>query len=274
MSDESDLNYQDDETEFEQSTEADTPEVDEQEQEIETQESSQGEDEKPTNDYVDLSKLPDDVREAVERRIGHLYRESVVAKKLKAEIADLKAKLETPKEIPEVKMPDADLAIENPSEFIRQNQAYVNYQMTVDAQKKQTEAAAEALKEAQAKELQDRLTTFNGRAANKKISAGLIQAGAALIDSAVDENGVSVANKIGDLILDDEDGPDILVYLNNDFEAVDMLSRLPQAKAIQYLERVIRQKATAKKKPSAPPPPTKVQGTRGGQDTVRHTVFE
>jgi len=259
MSDESDLNYQDDDIEFEQGTEAVTPEVDEQEQEIETQESSQGEDEKPANDYVDLSKLPDDVREAVERRIGHLYRESVVAKKLKAEIADLKAKLEAPKEIPEVKMPDADLAIENPSEFIRQNQAYINYQMTVDAQKKQSEAAAEALKEAQAKELQDRLATFNSRVSQKKIDQGLIRAGAALLDEA------GVAEKIGDLILDDEDGPDILVYLNNDFEAVDMLSRLSQPKAIQYLERVIRQKATAKRKPSAPPPPTKVQGTRGTQ---------
>lgn len=262
MSDDSDLNFQDDNIEFEQGTEADAPEVSEQEQEVETQDSSTGEDEKPESDYVDFSKLPEDMRKPIEKRIGHLYRESMKAKKLEAEIANLKAKLEAPKEIPEVKMPDADLAIENPSEFLKQNQAYINYQMTVDAQKKQSEAAAEALKEAQAKELQDRLTTFNSRVSQKKIDQGLIRAGAALLDEA------GVAEKIGDLILDDEDGPDILVYLNNDFESVDMLSRLSQPKAIQYLERVIRPKATAKKKPSAPPPPTKVSGTRGTGKTV------
>lgn len=260
MSDDSDLNFQDDDIEFEQGTEADTPEVEEQEQEVETQDGSTGEDEKPESDYVDFSKLPEDMRKPIEKRIGHLYRESMKAKKLEVRIAELEAKLEAPKEITEVKMPDADLAIENPSEFLKQNQAYINYQMTVDAQKKQSEAAAEALKEAQAKELQDRLTTFNSRVSQKKIDQGLIRAGAALLDEA------GVAEKIGDFILDDEDGPDILVYLNNDFEAVDMLSRLSrQSEVYKYLERVIRPKATAKKKPSAPPPPTKVQGTRGAQ---------
>jgi hypothetical protein len=262
MSDDSDLNYQDDGIEFEPATEVDTPEVEEQEQEAETQDTSTGEDEKPESDYVDFSKLPEDMRKPIEKRIGHLYRESMKAKKLEARLAELESKLATPKEIPEVKMPDADLAIENPTEFVRQNQAYIDYQSKLNDQKKQSEADAERLKQTQAQELQERLSNFNRRADSKKIDKGLIQAGAALLDEA------GVAVKVGDLILDDEDGPDILVYLNNDFEAVDMLSRLPQHKAIQYLERVIRPKATAKKKPSAPPPPTKVQGTRGTGKTV------
>ncbi len=262
MSENSDLNYQDDGIEFEPATEAVTPEVVEQEQETETQDRSMGKDEKPESDYVDFDKLPEDMRKPIEKRIGHLYRESMKAKKLEAEIADLKARLEAPREIQEVKMPDADLAIENPSEFIRQNQAYIDYQMKVDAQKKQSEANAERLAQAQAQELQERVSAFNRRAEQKKIDRGLIQAGAMLLEEA------GVANKVGDLILDDEDGADMLVYLNNDFEAVDMLSRLPQYKAIQYLERVIRSKATAKRKPSAPPPPTKVQGTRGTGKTA------
>ncbi len=74
---------------------------------------------------------------------------------------------------------------------------------------------------------------------------------------------MGITPELTDHLLEDEDGPALVAYLGtNGVDDLAELVTLKHGKAISYLERVVREKALKKQVSKAPPPQTKVNGTR------------
>ncbi len=255
MLEDSDLNHED--VEFEPAAE-DLPAeevVEEVEQDDEEAGGEKGQ-AKQDKSYVDLSALPEDVRKPYEKRLAELYRRSMSAEKLEQKVAELEAKL-TQQPIKEVAPPNVDLAIDNPAEFVKRNQEYLDYLKEVDRDNERKRGESQRVQALQQQELAQRVSSFNERASQRKIDRSIIQQSAQMLED------TGVAHKIGDLLLDDEQGPEMMAYLHKNIEAVYQLAQLDDKRAVQYLERNIRPRLAQTKKPSAPPPPTKISGNRG-----------
>lgn len=217
---------------------------------------SEGTEEKPKSNYIDYDKSLDEQKDAVKQRINELYRKSMKAEKLEQELESLRKQQEAVKPIKEVTMPDADLALDNPVEFNRQNAEYNAYLLEKhqrDIQEKAQKEQADSLRQQQE---QERLNSFRGRAKEAGINDQALQYAA----KAVEDSGLGA--HIGGIILDHPNGAEMLNYLGNNFDVIHEMTMMPPAMAVAHLFEVVKPKAVQKKTTSAPPPPTKVSGSR------------
>ena len=159
-----------------------------------------------------------------------------------------------PKEVPP---PNAD-PITDPELFARQQQErdkYIREQTKYDSD---AEARTQAKQQA---EVQKRSEMVNGYLANmerlKLNPQVLAKAAETCAKYGVDDNHPLVED-----LLEDSDGPAIVKYLADNPEHLSEIANLKPTKALAYIEREIRAKLNVKPQSKAPPPPTKVNGTR------------
>lgn len=263
----SDLNYENPDYDVVTDDEVDEPaqpeEQDEPEEEVETGESE----EKPTkSSYVDTSKIQDpELRKQVEGRIGELYRQTMEGKKAQSEAQRLQSELDAirnKQELVEVPAPSVDLAIDNPTEFAKQQKAHSEYLAKKYAHDQQEQAKAEQLKEATQKAQQEEYAAYMKRSSEMKISTKDLQVATEQVISS------GLNNDVQRYLVKHKYGPAIVKHLGFDFEALHEVSSLPTTDAIEYIVSNVLPKAVTKKTPSAPPPPKKVTGARNSGQSV------
>lgn len=239
----------------EEELEASEPE----EQEAEAEESS--EPKKLKSGYVDLSDLPEEKRKPIESRFGELTREkakeALRARQLEAEIRELKAKVEKVEPPKVVSMPDAELAIENPAEFTRQNQAYHDSLVKQREYEAQKQAQEEQLKSVELKQKQESQQFYLQKVEELGIDKKLLHEASANLYSA------GIGQGLEDFFLTDPQGPALVAEIGTNFEEIFQLSQMSPVKQAAYIERFVRPRIAPQKKPSAPPPPKQVSGSRG-----------
>lgn len=229
------------------------------EQEPEAEESS--EPKKLKSGYVDLSDLPEEKRKPIESRFGELTREkakeALRARQLEAEVRELKAKVEKVDPPKVVSMPDAELAIENPAEFTRQNQAYHDSLVKQREYEAQKQAQEERLKSVQVQQKQSLVEGYNQKIVELGIDTKL------LTDASASLYEAGVGQALEDFFLSDPQGPALVAEIGTNYEELYKLSMMTPVQQASYIERHVRPRITPQKKPSAPPPPKQVSGSRG-----------
>lgn len=229
-------------------------------EESQTEATSEGVERKKSG-WVDLSAIPEGVRKPIEGRLGELTREKAKeafkARQLEAELNQLKAKFEKVEPPKEIQMPSYELAIENPEEFNRQNRAYNDSLIA----KRQYDDAIKAQEERsvalQQQQTQRQLETYAQKVKALDVDPALmLEAERNLADA-------GIAQKIGGFLLADEDGAALVKELGGNFEELYQLSQMSPERIVSYIERNVRPRLSKVKKPSAPPPPTRVSGSRG-----------
>lgn len=225
------------------------------------------------SDYVET----DDPK--VIARFGHLTRKATEAERraltLQKQIDELKQKQqEAPQRqetIAKVEAPDPDLAIDNPEEFKRQQRAYVDYVRAEERQNIQGEQSKQQTEAQKMQKLQERVTAYVERADKAGITKGALAEAGNAIEPFMSED-------LRDIILMDDDGPALTVYLHenvSDLSALLEASKESPYRAGQAIERM-RAKLTSAKKPKTdlPPPPTRVRGTRTSDKAEDGTLYE
>lgn len=251
------LEQEDFETEVEETeeTEHEETETTEEHEETESEAASEGDDD---SGYVEI-KDP-----KVKARVDQLTREKWEARR-KAESLERKLQeLESNKTQPpeEVKAPDADLAIDNPAEFAKQQQAYAEYLRKQYAHEQQEEQRKSEAEKLQKEQFDQRISTYNSNIDRLKIDRSQLAKAAESIEKAgLDENVVN-------FLLEDEEGPALVAHLGSNIEDLIEVAGMKPYKAIAYMERVVRAKAGKKKTSSAPPPPKRVKGARPAAQTT------
>lgn len=228
------------------------------EQEPEAEESSE---QKRKSGYVDLSDLPEEKRKPIESRFGELTREkakeALRARQLEAEVRELKARVEKVDPPKVVSMPDAELAIENPAEFTRQNQAYHDSLVKQREYEAQKQAQEERLKSVQVQQKQSLVEGYNQKIVELGIDTKL------LTDASASLYEAGVGQALEDFFLSDPQGPALVAEIGTNYEELFKLSTMTPVQQASYIERHVRPRITPQKKQPAPPPPKQVTGSRG-----------
>lgn len=228
------------------------------EQETEPEESLEP---KKKSNYVDLSDLPEEKRKPIESRFGELTREkakeALRVRQLEAENRELKAKVDKVEPPKVVSMPDAELAIENPAEFTRQNQAYHDSLVKQREYEAQKQAQEEQLKSVELKQKQESQQFY----LQKVEELGIDKKALATASEELYKYGVGQG--LEDFFLADPIGPALVTEIGNNYEELYQLSQMSPVQQVSYIERFVRPRIAPQKKPSAPPPPRQVSGSRG-----------
>jgi hypothetical protein len=272
MSD-SDLNYEELEVEL---GEDEAPDMEAEHEPEETEESEveeRGKDEpKPkVSNYVDFDRDLNEQKDVIKGRIGEYHRVSMTRERelemVRAEKAALEAKLNdfNKQKAPEV--PSVDLAIENPSEFVRQQKQYLEYEAAQLAIKAEQEANTERDKAVKSQEIQERSMRILEDAKTKGIDEKFVEAGAVFLAQ------TGMMDSLKGEILGNPHAAEILSLLATDEEMASELFyklRNDPVEARVFLRTDLKAKALSKfvKKPSAPKPTTKISGARGTGKTV------
>lgn len=227
--------------------------------EVDTDESEESEPVKPKKDgYVEITDPK------VKARVDQLSREKHEnERKYKAEKAQREAiareleDLKRPAPPREVPVPTADPVTE-PDLFARQQherEKYIREQTKYDSD---TESRNQAKQQA---EVEKRTAMVNGYLSNmerlKLTPAIVAKAAEVCAKYGIDDNHPLVED-----LLEDSDGPAIVKFLADNPDHLAEIASLKPTKALAYIEREIRAKLNIKKQSKAPPPPTKVSGTR------------
>lgn len=214
--------------------------------------------------YVDI-KDP-----AVKARVDRLTREKHEARReaerLQRELQKYQKEPEPPKEVP---VPSAD-PITDPDAYAQQIKAreqYIREQVKFDSEVEQRKQQSAALEQKKQEAL---LTEYNKNIARLKISPQELKIAA----DTVTQYGIS--KELTEFLLEDSEGPAIVKYLHNNVDSLSDLVSMSPVKAAAYIERNIRGKLNIKPISKAPPPPTKVSGSRSSSATVDvdGTVYE
>lgn len=227
----------------------------------------EGQEERPKSNWVDFEKPLDDQKEMVKARIDELTREAYKAKRLQAEIEQLKAN-KPKQEIKPVEPPSEDLFFDNPEEFKKQSLAYARHEQQLEMQRERDEEDQRKSKELQDSKQNQRLSDFMARAATQSVKEDVIAKAAKL---SID---IGIKPDVIDVIVDDDQGPLILAKLNSDIDAMVKLAEMTPLQAVRFIEREIRPSLSSAKKESAPPPPTKVNGARIAEHSDDGTTYE
>lgn len=207
---------------------------------------------------------------AVKARVDELTRKMHAERKEKEaayrELQQYKREPEPPKEVPP---PSAD-PVTDPDTYRQQwsaREQYIKDQVKFESeseQRKQQSAAAEQRKTEQL------LTTYNKNIDRLKISRDdLKKASDTLTQYGIDDG-------LTTFLLEDDDGPAIVKFLHNNVDVLADLVSMSPVKAAAFIERSVRGKLNVKPISKAPPPPTKVSGSRTSSATVDvdGTVYE
>lgn len=269
----SDLQHQDDDYEVDLHDQVDEPEHDEETEESEGEvEQGESPEKAQKTSFVDTSKIQDpELRKQVEGRIGELYRQSMEGKKAQSEAQKLKSELEAirnQKELVEVPPPSVDLAIDDPKKFAEQQKAHSEYLAKKYAHDQQEQAKAKQLQEATQKAQSERIAAYNKRIADLKIEPTIMKAAADQVISA------GLSDDLVHYFLEHDYGPALVKHLGTNFDDLYQVSQMSPLQAVAYIEKSVLPKAVSKRTPSAPPPPTKVTGSRSGHYADNGTIFE
>lgn len=193
---------------------------------------------------------------AVKARVDELTRKmhenARRAEAAERELQKHKKDPEPPKEVP---TPSAD-PVTDPEVYAQQMRAreqYVREQVKYESeteQRKQQSAAAEQARQ------ERMLTTYNKNIERLKINQEDLKRAA----DTVTQYGIN--KELTEFLLEDDDGPAIVKYLHGNVDVLSDLVTMSPVKAAAYIERNIRAKLTVKQTSKAPPPPTKVHGSR------------
>lgn len=203
----------------------------------------------------------------VKERLARLTREkhdALRAKhKIEQEARQYREELEKLKAPKEVAQPSADLAIDDPAEFARQQQAYVEHirQKTEHDNKKAELEQRE--KQTKQQEFQADAQKYDERAKQLKIDQETLKQAASLVQQA------EISQELVMHLLKHENGPKIVVDLAADPELLYEIATLSPIQAAARIERM------SIKRNNPPPPPTKVTGARStGYRENDGTTFE
>lgn len=262
----SDLQHQDDDYEVDLHDQVDEPEHDEETEESEGEvEQGESPEKAQKTSFVDTSKIQDpELRKQVEGRIGELYRQSMEGRKAQSEAQKLKSELDAirnQKELVEVPAPSVDLAIDDPKKFAEQQKAHSEYLAKKYAHDQQEQAKAKQLQEATQKAQSERIAAYNKRIADLKIEPTIMKAAADQVISA------GLSDDLVHYFLEHDYGPALVKHLGTNFDDLYQVSQMSPLQAVAYIEKSVLPKAVTKKTPSAPPPPTKVQGARNSDSS-------
>jgi hypothetical protein len=245
-----------------ETTEAEAPEVDQ-----------KGKDEpKPkVSNYVDFDRDLNEQKDVIKGRIGEYHRVSMTTQRelemVKAEKAELEKKIGEFSKQKAPEAPSIDLAIENPSEFERQQRQYLEHETSQRLIQEQQKANEEREKAVRSQEIHERSVKILEDAKTKGIDEKMVEAGAVFLA----QTGMMDALK-GE-ILGNPNAAEILSLIATDEEmAAELFYKLRSdpVDARVFLRTDLKAKALSKfvKKPSAPKPTTKVSGSRGPGKTV------
>ncbi len=170
-----------------------------------------------------------------------------------------------PKEVPP---PSAD-PITEPDVFARQQQErdkYIREQTKYDSE---TESRQQAKQQA---EVQKRTEMVNGYLANMERLKLNPQVLAKAAETCA-KYGLNDNHPLVEDLLEDSDGPAIVKFLADHPDHLSEVASLKPTKALAYIEREIRAKLNVKPQSKAPPPPTKVSGTRQSSKSADGWTF-
>ncbi len=175
---------------------------------------------------------------------------------LERELEQYKKEPEPPKEAP---MPTAD-PITEADLFIRQQQAREQYVRDSVKFEADVESRNKQIADTQQKQHGVLVDTYNKNATKLKINPTvLLKASEVCSDYGINQQ----SNKaLVEHLLEDPDGPAIVAYLGANVDTLAEIAGMTPAKAGAYIEREIRAKLNVRKQSKAPPPQTKVSGTR------------
>lgn len=213
--------------------------------------------------YVEFSTPEQKARVAeITRKRYEAERETA---RLKSELEQYRKPVEAPKEVPP---PTAD-PVTDPDVYAKQardREAYIREATkfeTESEQRNQQSAAKEQEKQGKL------IETYNKNVERLKINPQL------LTKAADTCTAYGISKELVEELLEDEDGPAIVMYLHNNVDDLAEVTSLSTAKAVKFIERQVRSKIHNKQTSKAPPPPTRVNGSRPKSGTVVDgTVFE
>lgn len=247
------------ETESHEDTVEDTEESEEQGEKVKTKKDGYVEITDPKV-KARVDQLSREKHEAIRKAQADARRADTLAR----ELEELKRPA-PPKEVP---VPSAD-PITEPDVFARQQRERENYIKEQTKYDSETEIRQQAKQQA---EVQKRSEMVNGYIANmdrlKLNRETLAKAAETCAKYGIDDNHPLVED-----LLEDSDGPAIVKYLADHPEHLSEVASLKPTKALAYIEREIRAKLNVKQQSKAPPPPTKVSGTRQSSKSADGWTF-
>lgn len=194
----------------------------------------------------------------VRARVDQLTREKHEAIRAKEELErklqQYEKEPEAPKEVP---IPTADPVTDSELYVaqLKQREQYIRdqakYETDSHARQQQKQAAEQARQEA----LQ---ATYKQNIERLKVNQDVLAKAADVCE----KFGIGRNPDLVEYLMEDDDGPAIVAYLGSNPTELAEISTMKPTKAISYIERAIRAKAMKKPVSKAPPPPTKVNGSR------------
>lgn len=235
-----------------------------------TDEPEESEKVKPKKDgYVEITdpkvkarvdQLSREKHEAIRKAQADARRADALAR----ELEELKRPA-PPKEVPP---PSAD-PITEPDVFARQQQErdkYIREQTKYDSD---TEARTKAREQADIAKRTELVTGYMANMERLKLNPQILaKAAETCAKYGIDDNHPLVED-----LLEDSDGPAIVKFLADHPDHLSEVAGMKPTKALAYIEREIRAKLHAKSQSKAPPPPTKVSGTRQSSKSADGWTF-
>lgn len=260
--------------EIDGSLEADDADIDQEDEGsgVEEQDSASGEESEADAEPVkqDKKSYVDIKDPAVKARVDQLTREKHEARReaerLQRELQQYKKEPEPPKEVP---APSAD-PITDPDVYaqqVRAREQYIRDQVKFESDSQQRKQQSEV---AEQKKQEQLLTTYNKNIERLKINPKEL----AVAANTVEQYGIN--KELTEFLLEDDDGPAIVKFLHQNVDVLEDVVNMSPAKAASFIERTVRAKLKVKPISKAPPPPTKVSGSRTSSATVDvdGTVYE
>lgn len=234
----------------------DQEEIQEDSQEVENNEESEDEAEqvkpKKKEGFVEFTTPEQKARVAQLTREKH--ENARKAEALARELEQYKKEPEPPKEVP---APTAD-PVTDPELFARQQQERDKYIREHTKFESESELRKQAKQQA---ENQRKEALVDGYLANRdrlKINPAAL----AKASDVCAQYGITGDHPLVEELLEDKEGPAIVKFLAENPEHLAEIAGLKPTRALAYIEREVRAKLNVKKQSKAPPPPTKVSGTR------------
>lgn len=228
-----------------------------QDEDVDESESEEAEEVKPKKPgYVEI-KDP-----AVKARVDQLSREKHEAlRKEKAatqraeSIARELEELKRPAPPKEVPVPNAD-PVTDPELFTRQQQEREKYIRDHTKYESETETRNKAAEKAEEVKQAALVETYKANMTRLKINTATLERASSVCTQ------YGIGKDLVEYLLEDQDGPAIVIHLGDNPDTLAELVSMKPAKAAAFIEKEIRAKLNVKKQSKAPPPPTKVNGTR------------
>jgi len=208
-----------------------------------------------------FSKLTGDIKSR-DTALANKDKDLEVSASKNAELEARIAELSAPK------APNADLELDNPDEFKRQNDVFNAHTITKGQNAAVERAKVELRQEIAAERKQEQLNVetekFNQKAdAHIKKGEAIGLSEEDMIVSANVLANVGVSNDVQDFIFDDPEGPQIADFLANNPKELEAMVELSTTGQISHIERVVRAQAVSNK-PTVSGAPNPLLNIKGG----------